>query len=76
MIDFLGSLEIKSNSGYKNNHKTQNDFLICESCFWYASSLSIPADHYLIKNEKISKCPLCYRDRIRVIPIFLKGLQV
>ena len=41
----------------KHGHKRQKQiyFLICESCFWCASALSLRP----IKNETIPKCPMC-----------------
>jgi rubrerythrin len=73
MASSVGSIEAKRNPVYENNQKKQNYFLICESCFWCASSLST-AHRHLIKDETICKCPSCDSDRIRLIPIFLRDL--
>jgi predicted Zn-ribbon and HTH transcriptional regulator len=35
----------------------QIDFLLCRSCFWCASQL-------LVNINVISKCPICYNERI------------
>jgi hypothetical protein len=37
-----------------------------------ASSLSTHGK--LFKIETITKCPLCINDRVRIIPLFLRGL--
>jgi hypothetical protein len=74
MVGFVGFIEYKGNPSYKNNNNKQKNFLIRESCFWCASSASI-STHYMINSEKISKCPPCDNDRIRVIPILI-GLHV
>jgi hypothetical protein len=41
----------------KHGHKKQKRiyFLICESCFWCASALSLRP----IKDETVPKCPMC-----------------
>jgi rubrerythrin len=74
MAGFVSSIETTGNPSYRNNHNKQKHFLICESCFWCASSLSTP-DPHLINDETIPKCPLCKSNRIRVIPV-LRGLRV
>jgi rubrerythrin len=74
MTGFVSSIETTGNHSYENNK--QKHFLICESCFWCASSLSSTPHRGLSKDETIPKCPLCNANRIKVIPIFLKGLQV
>jgi rubrerythrin len=74
MAGSVSSIETERNPSYENNK--QKHFLICESCFWCASLLSSNPHHGLSKDETIPKCPLCDSDRIGVIPIFLKGLQV
>ena len=51
----------------KHGHKRQNQtyFLICESCFWCASALSLRP----IGNETTPKCPICNDDGISIVPI-------
>ena len=52
----------------KRGLKRQNQiyFLICESCYWCASALSLRP----IRNETIPKCPMCDDDYcISIIPI-------
>jgi hypothetical protein len=58
-------------SRLNNNHQDGNDqkgnsrqihFLLCESCFWCASYLSL-------KNVSVAKCPICYSNKIEWIPI-------
>lgn len=42
----------------------ERQFMICNSCFWCASS-------YLnIDNIFTKKCPLCQNNRIEILPIF------
>jgi hypothetical protein len=55
----------------ENKRKKKMYFLICESCFWCASA----SDQYFIKNETISRCPLCDDDRISTIPISRGKIQ-
>jgi hypothetical protein len=52
----------------KHGHKRQEQVysLICESCFWCASALSLRP----IRKETIPKCPMCDDDYcISIIPI-------
>jgi hypothetical protein len=52
----------------KHGHKRQKQiyFLICESCFWCASALSLRQ----IKNETIPKCPMCDNgDSFSIVPL-------
>jgi rubrerythrin len=71
MRSFVGYIETTgNNSGFVNKRERQKQmyFLICESCFWCASTSNL----YFIKDEAIGKCPLCDDDRLSVIPI-LRG---
>jgi hypothetical protein len=58
----------------RNNHDKQKHFLICESCFWCASSIMssiLFASVLSLKEDKtISRCPVCDRDKISVLPFF------
>jgi hypothetical protein len=52
----------------KHGHKKHKRvyFLICESCFWCASALSLRP----IKDELVPKCPMCDDDYcISIVPI-------
>jgi len=51
----------------KRGLKRQNQifFLICESCYWCASALSLRPT----RNETTPKCPICDGDGISIIPI-------
>ena len=51
----------------RREHKRQKQiyFLICESCFWCASALSLRP----IGNEITPKCPICNDDGISIVPI-------
>jgi hypothetical protein len=69
-----GIRETEKYPTYDNNHEKRKHFLICESCFWYASSFSTP--RRLFKIETIPRCPLCDSDKIRIIPLSLRGLRV
>jgi hypothetical protein len=64
----------------RNNHDKQKHFLICESCFWCASSIMssiLFASVLSLKKDKtISRCPVCDRDKISVLPFFLRGMQI
>jgi hypothetical protein len=52
----------------KRGHKRQKQvyFLICGSCFWCASALSLRP----IRNETIPKCPMCEDEGISIVPIW------
>jgi hypothetical protein len=75
MAGFVSSIETTENVSYENVHDKQKHFLICESCFWCASSLST-LDPHLINHETIPKCPLCTSNRIRVMPIFKRFVSL
>ena len=51
----------------KHRHKRQKQmyFVICQSCFWCASALSLRP----IRNETIPKCPVCEGKSISIVPI-------
>jgi hypothetical protein len=74
MAGFVSSTETGKYPTYDNSHKKRKYFLICESCLWCASSFYTPRRPF--KIETIPKCPLCDSNRIRMIPLFLRGLQV
>ena len=43
----------------------QKNFILCESCFWCASALSLRP----IRNEINPKCPMCDEAGISIVPI-------
>ena len=52
----------------KETFKQQIDFVLCDSCFWCASS--IPSSrHFMINDNILSKCPVCDNDVIKLNPI-------
>jgi rubrerythrin len=78
---YLSSSDTIENLVHRNNnHDKQKHFLICESCFWCASSiisLLLFASDPNFKNDKaISRCPVCDGHKISVLPFFPRGLQI
>jgi hypothetical protein len=59
--------DLVSEKNKKNGHKRQKQiyFLICGSCFWCTSALSLRP----IRNETTPKCPMCEDNSISIIPI-------
>jgi len=70
LSEFVRYIETTGSSGYENKDKQKKQayFLICESCFWCASTLNL----CFIIDETIIRCLLCDSDRIRVISV-LRG---
>jgi hypothetical protein len=66
MSGFVGYVKTAEYSESKDRHSAKNQayFLICESCFWCATALSLRR----IKNETIPKCPMC-DDVYCIVPI-------
>ena len=68
-----GSLIMFNAAGIDNNDNNNGDdrkelykqihFLLCESCFWCATS------YLSSKNVSIAKCPNCYDNKIKWMPI-------
>jgi hypothetical protein len=56
----------QTNLDYDKKTKTfkQIHFLLCESCFWCATSYLSP------KNVSVAKCPNCYNNKIKWMPVF------
>ena len=53
----------------------QIHFMLCESCFWCASSLLSPSSLYDLSNDNtFSKCPACNEYSLKLIPIYNKSL--
>ena len=47
----------------------QINFMLCESCFWCASSLSSSSPLYDLSNDDtVSKCPVCNEYSLKLIP--------
>ena len=66
----------------KRKGQKETYFLICESCFWCASSISLSSllllstsDPFLTQDEAISKCSLCDSNKISTFPLFPRGPQ-
>jgi rubrerythrin len=76
----MSSINTTKNLIHNKNRDKQKHFLICNLCFWCASSIllqSLFTSHpYVTKNRPISKCPMCDADKINVIPILPRDLQV
>jgi hypothetical protein len=49
----------------RHNRQKQIYIMICESCFWCASALSLRP----IRNEINPKCPMCDDAGISIVPI-------
>ena len=62
-----------SNENMKKAHSKQKYFLICESCFWCASSM---IDYHYYNSIGISKCPVCNRSTVESIPLSDKEAYV
>jgi hypothetical protein len=52
-----------NNGDDKKELSKQIHFLLCESCFWCATSYLSP------KNVSVAKCPNCYNNKIKWMPI-------
>ena len=52
-----------NNDDDKKEHSKQIHFLLCESCFWCATSYLSP------KSVSVTKCPNCYNNKIKWMPI-------
>jgi hypothetical protein len=52
----------------------QINFMLCESCFWCASSLSSSLLYDLSNDDTVSKCPICNEHTLKLIPIYNKSL--
>jgi len=64
-VNLVGSIEAETNNisyGNKKELFKQVDFLLCKSCFWCASHLNA-------NSRSISKCPYCYNNKIRSMPM-------
>jgi hypothetical protein len=53
----------------------QINFMLCESCFWCASSLSSSSLYDLSNDDDtVAKCPICNEYTLKLIPIYNKSL--
>ena len=52
-----------NNGDDKKGLSKQIHFLLCESCFWCATSYLSP------KRVSVAKCPNCYNNKIEWMPI-------
>ena len=72
-----GFIETRTNLDYDKKTKIskQINFMLCESCFWCASSLSSSPSLYDLSNDDdtISKCPICNEYALKLIPIYNKS---
>ena len=71
------NVEGQTNLDYVKKTKIfkQIDFVLCESCFWCASSLSFSSLYDLSNDdETVSECPICNEYTLKLIPIYNKGL--
>ena len=71
-----GLTEIPINIDYdkKTKNLKQINFMLCESCFWCASSLSSSLLYDLSNDDTVSKCPICNEHTLKLIPIYNKSL--
>ena len=77
-MNLVGSIETETNNtcyDKKRRFFKQIDFLLCESCFWCASSLSSSPSYHLSNEDTVSKCPICNKHALKQIPIPNKGLE-
>jgi hypothetical protein len=72
-----GLIETRTNVDYydkKTKISKQINFMLCESCFWCASSLSSSSLYDLSDDDTVSKCPICNEYTLKLIPIYNKSL--
>jgi hypothetical protein len=71
------NVEGQTNLDYDKKIKIfkQIDFMLCESCFWCASSLSSSSIYDLSNDDDtVCKCPICNEYALILIPINNKSL--
>jgi len=71
------NVEGQTNLDYDKKTKIfkQINFMLCESCFWCASSLLYsPSLCDLSNDDTVSKCPFCNKNALKLIPIYNKSL--
>ena len=71
------NVETQANLDYDKKIKIfeQINFMLCESCFWCASSLLSSSSPYNLSNDDdtVSKCPICNEYALKLIPIYNKS---
>lgn len=76
-MNLEGIIKTEVNAGCDGKTKIfkQINFMLCESCFWCASSLSSSSSlHDLSNDDAVSKCPICNENTLKLIPIYNKSL--
>jgi hypothetical protein len=76
-MNLQGLNETQTDLDYDKKTKIfkQINFMLCESCFWCASSLSSSSPLYDLSNDDtVSKCPVCNEYSLKLIPIYNKSL--
>jgi hypothetical protein len=70
-MNLEGIIKTEVNAGYDGKTKIfkQINFMLCESCFWCASSLSSSLLYYFSNNDTVSNCPICNKHSLKLIPI-------
>jgi hypothetical protein len=71
-----GVIGTETNIGYDEKTKIfkQINFMLCELCFWCASSISSSSLYLLSNDDTVSKCPICNKHTLKLIPIHNKSL--
>ena len=77
-MNLEGLNEVQTNLDYDKEAKNlkQINFILCESCFWCASSLSSSSSSLfdLSNDDTVSKCPACNEYSLKLIPTYNKSL--
>ena len=77
-MNLEGLNEVQTNLDYDKEAKNlkQINFMLCESCFWCASSLSSSSSSLfdLSNDDTVSKCPACTEYSLKLIPTYNKSL--
>jgi len=75
-MNLQGLNETQTDLDYDKKTKIfkQINFMLCESCFWCASSLSFSSIYDLPNDDIVSKCPACSEYSLKLIPIYNKSL--
>jgi hypothetical protein len=70
-MNLEGIIETGINVDYDEKTKIfkQINFMLCESCFWCASSLSSSSLYYFSNDDTVSNCPICNKHTLKLIPI-------
>jgi hypothetical protein len=70
-MNLEGIIKTEVNAGYDGKTKIFKpiNFMLCESCFWCASSLSSSLLYHFSDNDTVSNCPICNKHSLKLIPI-------